>query len=127
MNTRITSEADLKSVSSLLHDARFTVNAIEFDSASHTFVLTCWVLESRQEGSVASRYWKGCRLSFANVSDCKLNIREAVSYYELATIRLVARDQKLDFVTHYGIDISLIIGELDGTLEKTNETRERWN
>jgi hypothetical protein len=127
MTTRITNAVNLKSVAATLHDARFTADAIKFDAATHTFDLKCWVLEPKPKADAAARRWQACRLSFANVVDCKVNAKEKVRYYELATIRFSERDRKLDLVTHYAIEISLAVGELDGTLTETSETRDKWD
>jgi hypothetical protein len=176
MQITIANEADLKSVATILHDARFTGDAIDCDAAAHTFTLKCWVqglkpkndssvlaeLKRREEIGLAaepqkfgclkmfplfffrassaiwrrftkgnpaadSRIWQACRLSFANVVDCKVNAKEKVRYYELATIRFSECDRKLDLVTHYAIEISLVVGELDGTLTETSETRDKWD
>jgi hypothetical protein len=70
--------------------------------------------------------WAACQLSFANVVDCKVNTTEKVRYYELATIRFFERARKLELVTHYGIEISLCVGELEGSLTETTETRQQW-
>jgi hypothetical protein len=126
MATRITNAADLKSLAATLHDARFTAEAIAFDGKGRTFTLKCWVLESKPTAAGSSRRWQACRLSFANVTDCKVNAKEKVRYYELATIWFSERDRKLDLVTHYGIEISLTVGELDGALTETSETRDKW-
>lgn len=74
-----------------------------------------------------TRPWKACHLSFANVADSKVNVKEKVGYYELATIRFSERNHKLDLVTHYAIEISLAVGQLDGLLTETSETRDRWD
>ncbi len=120
MATRITNAAELKSLAATLHDARFTADAIAFDAAAQTFTLKCWVFDS------ASRRWQARQLSFGNVADCKVNTKEKVRYYELATIRFTERDRKLDLVTHYGIEISLVVDKLDGALNETSETRDKW-
>lgn len=73
------------------------------------------------------RPWKACQLSFANVVDCKVNAKEKVRCYELATIRFSERDHKLDLVTHCAIEINLAVGELDGSLTETGETHDKWD
>lgn len=113
MATRITNAAELKSLAATLHDARFTADAIAFDAAAQTFTLKCWVLEP------VSRSWQARQLSFGNVADCKVNTKEKVRYYELATIRFTERERKLDLITHYGIEISLAVDKLDGALSET--------
>lgn|GEM_PF-7106976 len=120
MATWITDPAELKSLAATLHDARFTADAIAFDAAAQTFTLKCWVFDS------VSRRWRARQLSFGNVAACKVNTKEKVRYYELATIRFTERDRKLDLVTHYGIEISLAVEKLDGRLNETNETRDNW-
>jgi hypothetical protein len=125
MATRITNAAELKSLAATLHDARFTADAVAFDAAARTFALKCWVLEPKPtEGN--SRRWQARQLSFGNVADCKVNVKEKVRYYELATIRFAERNRKLDLVAHYGIEISLALGELDAALTEMSETREKW-
>lgn len=126
MPARITNSADLKSVAATLHDARFTAEALTFDATARTFALKCWVLEPKPMPAGNSRCWQACQLSFGNVADCKVNVKEKVRYYELATIRFSERDRKLDLVAHYGIEISLAVGELGGALTETNETRDKW-
>jgi hypothetical protein len=120
MATRITKAAELKSLAATLHDARFTADTIAFDATARTFTLKCWVLE------LASRQWQAQQLSFGDVADCKVNVKEKVRYYELATIRFAERERKLELVAHYGIEISLAVDKLDGALNETNETRDKW-
>ncbi|MCX8156909.1 MAG: hypothetical protein N3J91_10750 [Verrucomicrobiae bacterium] len=120
MATRITNAVELKSLAATLHDARFTADSIAFDATARTFTLKCWVLQP------ASRRWQARQLSFGGVADSKVNVKEKVRYYELATIRFAERDRKLEFVAHYGIEISLAVDKLDGALNETNETRDKW-
>jgi hypothetical protein len=127
MATRISSETDLKSIAAILHDARFTADAVDFNAPAQTFNLKCWVSEPKRREGTGFREWKGYRLSFIKVTDCKVNTREKVSYYELATIRFAAGDRRLNLVTHYGIEISLQVGELNGALTEISETRAEWN
>lgn len=110
----------------MLHDARFTTDAIGFDASVRTFTLKCWVLEPKPKAVAAPRRWQSCRLSFTNIADCKVNEREKIPYYELATIRFIEHERRIDLVTHYGIEISLITESLDGALNETRETREKW-
>jgi len=120
MITRITNTAELKPLAATLHDARFTADTIAYDVAARTFTLTCWVFEP------ASRRWQAWQLSLNNVTDCRVNLREKVCYYELATIRFSERDCKLDLITHYGIEISLTVCKLAGALTNRGETRDNW-
>lgn len=120
MATQITHAVELKSLAATLHDARFTADAIVFDAATQTFTLKCWVFEP------VSRSWQARQLSFGSVADCNVNTKEKVRYYELATIRFTERDRKLDLVTLYGIEISLVVDKLDGALSETSETRDKW-
>lgn len=123
---QITNAAELKSLAATLHDARFTADAVTFDAAARTFTLKCWVLEPKPTAVENSHRWQARQLSFGSVTDCKVNVKERVRYYELATIRFAERDRKLDLVAHYGIEISLAVGELDGALTETSETRAKW-
>jgi hypothetical protein len=127
MVTRIKNAVNLKSTAATLHDARFTVEDVTFDAPARIFTLKCWVLEPNPQSVGTSRRWQAYQLSFANVSDCKVTMKEKVRYYELATIWFSERDRELDLVTHYGIEISLSVGELDGALIETSETRDRWD
>ena len=127
MQIKIANEADLKSVATVLHDARFTADAINFDAATHSFTLKCWVLEPKSKSIGVVRGWQAHQLSFANVTGCKVNVKEKVFYYELATIRFNQRDSKLDLITHYAVEMSLRLGKLEGTLTETDERREQWN
>ena len=122
---QIKTQADLKKASAILHDARFTADAIGFDVSAKTFTLKCWVFEYVQKSDGTSRHWKAYRLSFTGVAECKVTTLEKVSYYEIATIRFAEGDHMLDLVTHYGIQIRLQIGKLDGVLMETDETREQ--
>lgn len=74
-----------------------------------------------------ARPWRACQLSFTNVEGGNVNIKEKVGYYELATIRFSECDHKLQLATHCGIEISLIVRELNGALTETEETCARWN
>jgi hypothetical protein len=123
VTTRITNTAELKLLAATLHDARFTTDAIAFDAAARTFTLKCWMLEPAKS---ASRRWRACQLSFGSVADCKVNVKEKVSYYELATIRFAERDRKLELVAHYGIELNLAVDKLDGDLIQTNERLDNW-
>lgn len=126
MRTTITNVADVKSVATTLHDARFMADAIEFDSTAKMFALKCWVLERKPKKLGASQCWHACRLSFTSFADCKVNEREKVPYYELATLRFAEGQRRLDLITHYGIEVSLAMEHLDGALTETSETREKW-
>jgi hypothetical protein len=126
MLTKIANADDLKPVAAMLHDARFTADAIAFDAEARTFALRCWVLEPKPTAAGNSRRWRACRLSFENVTDCKVTAKEKVRYYELGTIRFSERNRKLHLVAHYAIEISLVVGELDGVLTETDETRDKW-
>jgi len=127
MTTKINSKAELKKAAATLHDARFTADAIGFDDSTNVFTLKCWVFESEQNRGRSPRRWKACRLSFKDVADYNAVTREKVCYYELSTMRFSEAEHRLDLVTHYGIRITLKIGELDGELTETGETRELWN
>ena len=127
MNIKIANEDDLKSVATILHDARFTADAVDFDAATHTFTLRCWAHEPKPKGIGVTRAWQAHRLSFTNVTECKLDVKEKVIYYELATIRFSKRDSRLDLITHYAVTMSLQLAKLEGTLIETNERREQWN
>jgi hypothetical protein len=116
----------LKSVAAILHDGRFTADAITFDATARTFTLKCWVPEPKTKATEASRRWQACRLSFTNVADCKATAKEKVRYYELATIRFSEHSHKLDLVAHYGIEIALAVEELNGALTQMSETRDKW-
>ncbi len=127
MTTKISNQADLKKAAATLHDARFTADAIGFDVSTNVFTLKCWVFEPEQSKGGSPRRWKACRLSFTDVANYNLTTREKVCYYELSTIRFAEGDHRLDLITHYGIQITLQIGELHGALTETSETRELWN
>jgi hypothetical protein len=120
MATRITNAAELYSLAAVLHDARFTADGIAFDATTRHFSLKCWLLEP------CTQRWRLHQLSFAQVSDCNVNVKEDVRYYEVATLLLVERDHKLKVVAHYGIEISLAVDKLDGGLTETNESRSKW-
>jgi len=122
MQLGIANATDLKLAASTLHDARFKAEAIVFDPAARTFTLHCWVLETKRKGADTPRHRMGYRLSFANVTDAKVIVKEKVDYYELSTIRFSEQDGKLDLITHYAIEISLAAEQLDGNLLKTGET-----
>jgi hypothetical protein len=121
MTTNISNPDDLKCVAATLHDARFTPDAIinfnaEAHTRTHTWSLQCWVLESKQGDIKSSRQWQACVLSFAGVSNCRVNIKEIVPYYELATLRFTEHSRTIQLVTHYGIEICLEVEKLAGTL-----------
>ena len=126
ITTAINCETDLVQVAAALHDARFTADAIKYDSESDTISLKCWVLGRSPKEERVSRRWKGNRLTFSTVMGCKIETREAAPYYELATIRFDKQDCRMDLVAHYGIEISFRVRELLGTLVETGETEERW-
>jgi len=123
---QIKTQANLKKAAAILHDARFTADAIRFDASAKTFALKCWVFKYKQKKDSTSRHWKAYQLSFADVAECKVTTLEKVSYYEIATIRFDEEDHILYLVTHYAIQIRLQIGKLDGALMETDETREQW-
>ena len=126
MTTKINNETDLKSVGAALHDARFTSEAIVFDAQAGTFGLKCWVREPKPTDGGGAPRWRANLLSFSNVANCTVKAREMVSYYELASIRFARRTGRLELVTHYGIEISLQVRELNGALIETDETKENW-
>ena len=113
---KITKAADLTAVAAALHDARFIAGGIDFNRTARSFILKCRVFEPKSAALDSSRHWQAYRLSFANVIDCEVNVREKVPYYELATIRFAPRERRLDLVTHYGIEIGLRLGEFYGIL-----------
>ena len=127
MTTNISNPDDLKCVAATLHDARFTPDAINFNAEAHTWSLQCWVFESKQGDIKSSRQWQACVLSFAGVSNCRVNIKEIVPYYELATLRSTEHSRTIQLVTHYGIEICLEVEKLAGTLVETAETRSQWS
>lgn len=120
------SETDLKSASAFLHDARFTLDAIDFNPRTQTFALKLWVYAPKGKGGKDSQMWKAYLLSFAAVTDCSVKMHEKVSYYELATIRFVKHEACVHLVAHYGVEITLRIRELKGVITETDETRKRW-
>ena len=92
-------------------------------SASHdprraVFVLKCWTHER-----IPNR-WRAQVLSFAHVLECDVVLKEAVSYYEVATLRYRQESEALLIVAHYGIDIALKVRSLEGTLTSTEEFRD---
>jgi hypothetical protein len=122
--TKIANLHDLRLVAATLHDARFTADGIEFNATTHGLVLKCWQLEA--ESGEVPQQWKAFRLSFTNVSDCKVSIKETVAYYELATMMYSQKDHKLDIIAHYGIEIRLVVDHLDAALTETSEIRATW-
>jgi hypothetical protein len=52
--------------------------------------------------------------------------KREVPYYELSTLKVSAAARQLDLVSHYGINISLVLRSLDGTLTETGQTRDKW-
>ena len=160
---KITNETDVKSVTAILHDARFMADAIAYDAKAQTFALKCWVqgLKGKDDSSVLaelkrqeemvltkrpriasilwkrvtkgdasadSRIWEACQLCFSKVTDCKVHIKKKPSiYYEIVTIQFNMRDSKLKLITHHAAEINLQLGELDGALNETIETRAKWN
>jgi hypothetical protein len=126
MHIKINNATELKSVATILHDARFTANGIDYDATAHTFILKCWACEPKPKGVGVTSGWQAHGLSFTNVTGCKVNVKEKVSYYELATIRFNERDSRLDLIAHYAVEISLQLGQLDGALTETGERLEHW-
>jgi hypothetical protein len=107
----------LKSAASLLHDARFTAEAIVFEKSTRTFTLKCWQRD-------VHRSWRAYQLLIANVIESKVTVKEAVAYYELSTFRFDQR--RLELITHYGIEISLEVEKLAGEVIDTGETQQDW-
>ena len=127
MKTRIESADDVKVVAAVLHDARFTEDKIQFDETSHGFNLECWLPEPKGTAKRAKRPWKAYRLSISNVLACKAKATEKVRYYELSTILFSERNRRLDLISHYGIRISLQVGELNGSLTETGAIHDGWD
>ena len=127
MQIQIANEDDLQSVATILHDARFTADAIYFEAATHTFTLKCWTLGSKPKQVGMTRAWQAHRLSFNSVIGCKVNVNEKVAYYELSTLRFNKSDSRLDLFTHYAVEMSLQLEKLEGALTETNEQREQWH
>jgi hypothetical protein len=127
MQIQIANEDDLQSVATILHDARFTVDAIDFDAATSLFTLKCWTLEPKPKQEGVTRAWQAHRLLFTSVIGCKVNVNEKVVYYELSTLRFSKGDSRLDLFTHYAIEMSLQLGKLEGSLTAINERREQWH
>lgn len=121
----ITNKAELNSVATSLHGARFDLDGIAYDEKARSFTLKCWVLETGPSGG-ASRAWWGHRLSLRNVDACKVNAKEKVDYYELATIQFGERERKLEVIAQHGIGIVLEVEKIDGSLIETGETRDQW-
>jgi hypothetical protein len=122
LSSIIITEKLLESAAALLHDARFIVDAIQYNSTERKFSLKCWVHVS-EKNNVA---WKAYSLEFSGVDDCKIAQKEQVSYYELATLNFSKSKQELILVTHYAIEIILKINGLNGLLTESGESRKDW-
>jgi hypothetical protein len=124
---KIDAVADLKVVSAQLHDARFGLDEIEFDATARVFTLKCWIPEQKPKAVAKKRLWRSYILSFSEVADCKIVTKENVAYYELATIRFSKGNQKMELVTHYGMEIIMRVKTVAGSLAETCEVRDLWD
>src|SRR5258708_39752732 len=95
MTMKLTTLVSLKEAAATLHDASFTSADINFDAQANFFSLRCWIPDASRDQRTSPREWKAYRLSFRDVTDCKIVTREEVAFYELATIHYSKADREL--------------------------------
>jgi hypothetical protein len=122
--TLIKSINDLKELVAAIHDARFKYEDVEFNKRDRLFTLNCCT--PAEKAPPRERPWQACKLQFHNVLECDITVREEVQYYELSTIHYSERDGRLQLLTHYAMQIELIVKGLSGWLDVTNEFRDNW-
>src|SRR2546423_9591085 len=107
--TQIKTPFDLKSVAAQLNDARFIASEIHYEKHEQLFHLKCWQREREQRSK--PHPWKAWSLCFHQVLASTIIIHEEVKFYELSTIRFLAAEQRVDLITHYGAELTLVVEE----------------
>ncbi len=117
-------EKSLESITTFLHDARFTADAIESDNEEHSFSIKCWVLRTMPDGACR---WRAYLLTLSSVIKCRVLQKEEVRFYEIANLLFDSLKQTLEVVTHYAFEINVDVDGLKGLLTETDETRSDWS
>src|SRR4030095_14942966 len=125
----VSDAATLKYAASGLHDARFTLDAIEFNAGERRFQLTCWTAVLGKASFMRRRPivgWKAWELIVTDVESYNLEAKETVSYYVISTLDYSEKNRELTVMTHYAVSVLLRISRLSAILKETGQMREQW-
>jgi len=126
----ITNTDQLAEASAILHDGRFYVDTIKYDSLTELFKMEVWITAEYTAGQQPttwhSRTWKKCILKFCGVSKTSILAKENVIWYEIFTFEFYPKEHRIKIVCQYAIEILIYVRSIDGSIEFTEVNDDAW-
>jgi hypothetical protein len=113
------SEENLASISGFLREAEFQLESAKFEATQQKFEMTVWPVAGELVNFEIRRIsFKPWKLVFSEVRERKIEIRDKVPFYQIATVTYSKPDKMVFLDTNWSVTIQLSVGEVKGLLEE---------